>query len=366
MRSLIVLALFAVVLATQIKGTTYKSFIASTYCKKNQSICSACYNAKFESSTCSAAFINFVTFAKKADNKMFMLTPYCFKNKDLCTKCMNMSFLKTTCTKAKAALLTLYAGASESKATTAASNTATSSFKAPALKEGLAQQAMAFFKPVSVKKGKAVVSLGTTGISLYDGLPWEPAGKAYELDNDKLNKYEDNILAQKVHFSMAADNHCSAKGIKYDGVVASDFAALPILAFRDINDAGVPIDWSTSKRPRKVVAILKKKADGKLFYLPCTCVGDAKGHAWPGGLAQTFLSSDKQKKNAWKFNSDRGTITGPIIGKTVSSLKDIRNGYSKVKYLKSKVSVQLNLELNSAVKKHLKDYTLAGFISWKE
>jgi len=279
---------------------------------------------------------------------------------------MNIGFVtKQSCAQAKNALMNTYSRQSE----TVSSNEPAkeeSSFKAPKLKEGLAQDAMAFFKPVSVGKGKAVIDLGTTGISLYDGLPWEPAGKAYELDNDKVNEYENNILAKKVHFSMASDGHCSAKGIKYDGVVASDFAALPILAFRNINDAGVPIDWSTSKRPRKVAAILKQKKTDKIFYLPCTCVGDAKGHAWPGGLAQTFLSSDRQKKNAWKFNSDRGTITGPIIGKTVTNLKDIRSGYSMVKYQKAKVSVQLNLELNSAVKKYLKDYTLSGFISWKE
>jgi hypothetical protein len=232
------------------------------------------------------------------------------------------------------------------------------------LTEGLAQKAMSFYKNTSVKKGKAVKSLGETGISLYDGLPWDPKN-AYELDNAKMDEYEDKILAQKVHYSMASDGNCSKKGITSDGVVAADFAALPILAFRDIDEAGMPIDWSSSTRPKKVAAILKD-GEGKLFYLPCTCVGDAKGHAWPGGLAQTFLSTAGQKKGAWKFNSDRGTIKGPIIGKTISSLKDIRAGYGSVTYVGAKVSVQLNLEINKTVKATLKGYKLAGFIAWKE
>jgi len=235
----------------------------------------------------------------------------------------------------------------------------------PALNESMDQKAMSFFKSVDIAKGKAVVPLGNTGISLYDGLPWEANGKAYQLDNDKVNQYENKYLGESMKSSIVSDNNCSPKGLDSDGVVCADFAATPILGFCDIDEAGVPIGWTSSRRPKKVAAILKDSAD-KTYYLPLKCVGDAKGHAWPGGLAQTFLSTAKNKKGAWKFNSDGGYITGTIIGSTISDLSKIKSGYSTVKYNGAKVSVQLNLELNSAIKKLLKGYTLKGFVSWKE
>jgi len=391
MRALLFCLFLAAVLAFALpKENAYNNFLNSNACKKAVFLCSTCIDSKFETKSCNDVFKKFVEQTKFMVQSEYLANSFCKKTKDaLCFKCLSSSFKEASCVNAKKIYLSLFPHkksnsalkeiikkdlstetkkeekVEEKKEEKKEEEKKVEQVPDTPVKSGLAQKAMTFFKAVSVGKGKAVKALGTTGISLYDGLPWAADG-AYELDNEKMNTYEKNILNQKVNFSMASDRHCSAKGIEYDGIVASDFAALPILAFRDIDDAGMPINWSNSARPRKVAAILKDKTTGTLYYLPCTCVGDAKGHAWPGGLAQTFLSSSGQKKNAWKFNSDGGYITGPIIGKTVTSLSEIRTGYSQVKYNGAKVSVQLNLELNSEVKKHLKDYKLTGFIAWKQ
>jgi len=384
MRILFVLCLVAFGLAAQQRGSTYKSFMASTYCKKHPGICLPCYNYKFQSAVCKKSFIAFLPIALKADGEKFYSTAYCMKNKNLCSKCANTYWKKgifsLICNKAEKTLLGLYSAPSNTESSATPSKPKTPVFKSPALKEGLAQDPMSFYKAVSVGKGKPVAELGTTGVSLYDGLPWEPADKAFELDNDKVRDYEKSILGKDITFSIAQDNYCSKTNQDIDGILSADVAALPILAFREIDDAGTPLNWTKKTRPKKLAAILKKKDSDERYYLPCTCTedGDAKGHTWPGGVAQTFLSNGKQKKNAWKFNTDNGHITGDIIGKTVTSLSAIRKGYSSVKYhwkwkgemREGGVHISISLELHKKffdpLNQKKNGYQLVGFVGWKE
>jgi hypothetical protein len=236
---------------------------------------------------------------------------------------------------------------------------------------GLAQSAMNFYKTVSVGKG-TTTGVTVNGIALYSGLPWDASG-AYELDFSKCYQYINNYLTANTRTSYAIDNNCKSSPTEVDGVQCAEFAAYPILAFCDIDEYGNPIGWSKSTRPRKVCAVLED-ASGTTYYMPLTCSrtgsgNDAKGHGWPGGVSQTFLSFSGSA-SGWTFNSDGGYITGSIIGKTITNLSDITNGYSTVKYngtLVTTTSPQLNIELNSAFLNALKGtYTFKGFIAWKE
>jgi len=379
MRFVFVLCLVALSLAVQEKGRTFTLFKATKYFKAHAALSTSCYNNKFEGEACKKAFTSFSSVAIKADGNKYFKTDYCMKHTSLCTKCANnwhSVFFSRICNKSKDALLSLYTVKAK-KVTVQTKKEPVQTF--PDLKEGLAQDPMAFYKAVSVGKGKPVIELGTTGVSLYDGLPWESNGKAFELNNDRVKEYEKAILGKDTSFSIAQDNYCQKTNQDIDGVLSADVAALPILAFREIDDAGVPLNWNQNTRPRKLAAILKRKSDGVRFFLPCTCTpnGDAKGHTWPGGVAQTFLSNDRQKKNAWKFNNDGGHITGSIINTTVTSLSAIRSGYSSVKYhWKSNgemkagaVGISISLELHNKFFTPLtktKTYQLDGFVGWKE
>lgn len=230
------------------------------------------------------------------------------------------------------------------------------------LADGLKQDAMAFYSKCNIGKGSPVKAL-SGAIQLYNGLPWDSVG-AYQLNNATVDSYISKYIGGTMKQSIVIDNNCSASGITSDGVVCADFAGYPILGFCNIDDAGQPIGWGTSTRPKKCAVILSD-ASGATYYLPLTCVGDAKGHAWPGGLCQTFLSNGKHTNGNWNFNSDGGNITGTIIGKPVTNIKDILNGYSTVKYRGSSVYPQLNLEVNSAIKSALSGYKVKGFISWE-
>ncbi|MBO5388460.1 MAG: hypothetical protein J6A59_10015 [Lachnospiraceae bacterium] len=235
------------------------------------------------------------------------------------------------------------------------------------LADGLAQNAMAFYNKYNGPMGQPVKQVGTTGAYLYDGIPWD-AANAYTLNIGAVDSYINKYLGKKTTSSMANDNHCSSSALETDGVKCIDFAAPPILAFVDINDGGSPIRYEVSDRPKKVCAILKD-GSGKTYYLPLRCEGDAKGHTWPGGLAQTFLSHKGQTNGKWNFDTDGGHIEGPIIGKDVTSINDIKNGYSSVTYRSkdgtSNVYPQLNLEVHEDVHNALSGYKFTGFISWK-
>ena len=82
-----------------------------------------------------------------------------------------------------------------------------------------------------------------------------------------------------------------------------------------------------STRPRKWCTVLQDKDTGEYFYLPNTCVGDAKGHVWPGGVSQTFLSTPQISSQGYTFNNDGGYLTGDIIGSPVQP-DAILAGYS--------------------------------------
>jgi len=394
-----VLFFVALNIAAPDSSSTFNLFKATEYFKTHADVSRSCFNNKFKGSSCNKAFLSFAPVAIEADGAMYYETKYCVGHKTRCTKCVanwKKGQMKLLCNSAKKALANLYTPVTNEEVETPEPATPvepetqeiepetpeeiepetpeeiepeTPVQTFPDLKEGLAQDPMAFYKAVSVGKGKPVAKLGTTGVSLYDGLPWESNDIAFELDNSKVKEYLKNILGKEPSFTIATDNHCVKPNQNIDGVLSADIAALPILAFREINDAGVPLNWTRNTRPKKLAAILKRKSDGEIFYLPCTCSpkGDAKGHTWPGGVAQTFLSNDRQKKNAWRFNSDGGHITGPIINTTVKTLSAIRSGFSKVKYCRSPVSVQINLETSDKYATPLrKSYTLAGFVGWKQ
>lgn len=232
------------------------------------------------------------------------------------------------------------------------------------LSDGLQQSAMTFFDACTVEKGSPVKEL-TGGVYLYDGLPWDNTG-AYTLNTSKVNQYLSKYLGMTLTPKIASDDHLSSTGLTgEDGVLCADVAAPPILAFCDITDAGGVIGWGTNTRPKKMCTILEDNS-GTIYYLPTTCVGDSKGHTWPGGLSQTFLSTAESKAGDWYFNSDSGHITGDIIGVHISDLSTIKTGYSSVKYSTSYVYPQLNLEVNPAFSSKLDNtYTVIGFISWK-
>lgn len=246
-------------------------------------------------------------------------------------------------------------------------NSVLNSNNSGSLSEGMAQSALGFYKQnLSVTKKGNPISVKIAGVPLYDGLPWSSSG-AYELDTAVCNAYLSRYLNSNFTSTVAIDNNCKIKDIVVEGVKCLSFAGYPILGFCDIDQYGNSIGWSSGARPKKVCAILQDAA-GTTYYLPVSCVDDAKGHIWPGGLAQTFLSNNSGSSSGWNFNSDNGTITGSIIGKTVTSIDQIRAGYSDVKYKGTNVvttAPQFNLEVNSQAANALKAYKLIGFISWK-
>ena len=232
--------------------------------------------------------------------------------------------------------------------------------------EGLGpHDAMEFFDKCGGGTGNVVTTLGN-GVSLYDGLPW--GGNAYKLNVGKVNTYIQTFLNQGVSHTMAVDNKCKYAGTNVDGINATSAAGYPILSFCHINEAGVPENWAASTRPRKFCVILKDSG-GKTVYMPCTCQSgsgfDAKGHTWPGGLCQTFLSTGESKMNDWYFNSDGGHIHGEIIEKHLNNTSIIKDKYGQVTYGTGKVFPQINLELNESVKNELSGYTVVGFIAYK-
>lgn len=230
----------------------------------------------------------------------------------------------------------------------------------------LKQDAMSFFDKENTSKGNPVIEL-TSGVYLYDGLPWD-GSNAYRLNTSKVKTYISNNLGVNVTSSFATDKNCYAWPT-IDGVKCVSAAGYPIMSFLNIDEAGCPVGWAGSTRPNKFCAILKDKS-GNIYYLPCSSQEgdgfDAKGHTWPGGLVQTFLSSQGHTVGNWKFNTDNGHITGDIINVKVTSVNDIKAGYGTVKYDGGKATAQLNLEINSTVHGALsKKYSLVGFISWK-
>lgn len=231
------------------------------------------------------------------------------------------------------------------------------------LEQGLKQSALNFYNKCTEPKGNPVIDLGG-GLYLYDGLPWDNTN-AWLLDEDKCNKYVNEYVGMDLTRSLAIDGNCSSTPLQgTDGVMCADTAAPSILAFLDIDEAGCVPNWGVSTRPKQYCAILENTEGGK-FYLPCTCVGDAKGHTWPGGIAQTFLSLNGHSVNNWNFNTDGGTIAGPFLGGPVTTVEAIRDGYASVTYCGGKVFPQMNLELNSAIKNKLSGYKMVGYISWK-
>ncbi len=233
------------------------------------------------------------------------------------------------------------------------------------LQDGLAQNWKSFLASYNGNKGTPKIKVfEEKDIYFYDGVPWSSDG-AYKLDVEKSNEYVSRYLGQGLTSSIAIDDRCTKFPI-VDGIKCVSAAGYPILSFCNINEAGDPIGWYASSRPRKFCAILKAN-DGTIYYLPCSSQNekgfDAKGHCWPGGLSQTFLSVGKNKVNDWYFNSDNGTITGDILDKHIDNLEDIKNGYIDV-YYGGNVFPQLNLEVNSSVVKALSGYTVEGFITW--
>lgn len=231
------------------------------------------------------------------------------------------------------------------------------------LKAGLAQNAMVFYSKCSVPKGNKT-SLKVGDVYLYDGLPWD-GSNAYTFDEDTAKEYIARYLPGNVSHTVVIDNNCSGQALTKDGVDCVDFAATSILAFCDIDDLGSPVGWSKSTRPKKVCAVIKA-GDGKEYYLPLTCVGDAKGHTWAGGLMETALSNS-QTGGRWYFNDGGGAISGDIIGRVITDLSDIKKGYSTVVQYGGKMNPQICLEVNKTYQKAIQStYTLVGFVAWKE
>lgn len=242
------------------------------------------------------------------------------------------------------------------------------------LAEGLQQNAMNFYKKATLKQ--STQTRVVNGITVYDGSPWSLTN-AYELDITKVEEYLQKYLGQDLGQAIVSDSNCKATTFQVDGVNVVDFAGYPILSFLDIDSNGNSLGWSKSTRPRKALCVLIDST-GKFWYLPVGSAsrtpgngdGDAKGHVWPGGVAQTFLSSTSGN-GTWRFNTDNGTITGDIIGRDITSLSDILKGYSSVEYKGTPIvkynNPQMNLEVNSRIGSSLSGvFKIVTFISWKE
>lgn len=238
------------------------------------------------------------------------------------------------------------------------------------LTTGLKQDPLAFYDKCTLSVGSEVSGRTVGGVPLYDSVPWD-SSNAYTLNMDKCRDYVSQLLNANTKTSVVTDNNCHATPT-VDGVKCASFAGYPILSFLQIDDYGNAVGWSSSTRPKKCCAVLAD-ASGTLYYLPVSSQSgdgfDAKGHAWPGGVMQTFLSFGGSS-SGWNFNTDGGTITGDIMNVTITDLADITKGYSTVKYcggLVTKTSPQLNLEVHSNTKKDIDNvYTFITFIAWKE
>lgn len=238
-------------------------------------------------------------------------------------------------------------------------------YRTAELNGGLAQDPASFYTKVS---GVGETTDKTiAGVKLFSGLPW--SGNAYRLDNSKVKDYISKSLGQSPTMSVAVDDYCKAYPT-VDGVGCISAVGYPIMAFCNINQYGISEGWG-SYYPRKFAAVLKSRSDGNTYYLPCSCQAgkgyDYKGHTWPGGVCQTFLSNTNNTYNNGKyyFNTDGGYITGSIVGQYVN-YNQIKSGYSSVKYNGSKVFPQINLEVNSKVFNDInKHYDFEGYVVWR-
>ncbi len=242
------------------------------------------------------------------------------------------------------------------------------------LSTGLKQDAINFYEPISYKSnGSDIVSLDGSEAKLYSYIPWDTAN-AYQLSYEKVEKYiSDNLGISGMRSSVAIDNHCGTKLYEVDGVKCVSFAGLPVMSFLDVDENGIANGWSVATRPRKVCAVLEEKATGKIWFLPLHCVpdsknGDAKGHVFPGGVAQTFLKMNGAwNGSGYTFDDDGGTIKGSIINNPATQISDITREYKNVTYCGKPVFIQYNLELHRNYQTSIsKKYNFKAFISWEE
>ena len=216
------------------------------------------------------------------------------------------------------------------------------------------------------------------GIKLYNGLPWEAKSDTYVADceamlydmvdyintvsTEQVNIDLDKILSKSRMLNTSAglnkktgkpvlqgDNwistvtgskitsYCTIEGVNCVGVCVPCTVADPTYNMQFADGR-----WQTKSTPpnsvygystQKLAAILRNKSDGSIMYLPCSHI-DAKGHTFPGGLAQTNVK-------LLSGNADES-------GKVVSFNVQVATNWSGSKYVNETWTLaQLGYKMNS-------------------
>lgn len=230
---------------------------------------------------------------------------------------------------------------------------------------GLSFKATDMTKSVNFATGSST-GISIDGVPLYSGNPWTKTSGWYGLDKNKADSYLNKYLgtSYETYSGAHTDNNSSRSNITVDGVTCFPISWYPIMSMCDVEN-GSPVGWSRSSANKwKGVAILEK--GGNTYYLPICSGGDNKGHTWPGGFAQTYITNGTTANSTSVVipRSDGNAIkwNGSVINSNSFTYSELLNYSTALTYNGGSVSSpKLGIEANSAKTGALRGYTLLGF-----
>lgn len=219
---------------------------------------------------------------------------------------------------------------------------------------------------ISTSGEKTALSINVAGadVPLYNGIPseWGASGSSVYIDFKEVEEawksgyqetfghpYPNAVVSNGWHEDSKVNRYSPSKGqsgptFKYagDSVVCVGYAPPPYYADCTFRWNGT--GESTACYSYKWVLVVKNES-GDVAYLPAI-PSDAKGHTWPGGVAQTYIQHPSDGGN---FNMARGgksdtatVLDGSQMDLALSYLEDgsAGNGYGTTKNTQVQFSVE--------------------------